>query len=126
VAEVHQLLTLYPELITELGQLREVLALLPPALPEVYPSRQLRSQILKDAQFNLDSESQPSTQIKEFNLTKYLNKTFFVGGIMAILLVGIGFDSYRTRQQLATLKVNYPVTKKRSPLSNNQIIDSSP
>jgi anti-sigma-K factor RskA len=102
VAEVHQLLALHPELVAEVEQLQEVLALLPLALPEVYPSSQLRSQILKNAQINLESEFQTSPQIfKESYFAKYLNKTFLVGGIMAALLVGIGLDSYRTRQQLA-------------------------
>jgi hypothetical protein len=101
-AQVHQLLALHPELVGEVEQLQEVLALLPLALPEVYPSPQLRSQILKNAQINLESEFQTSPQIfKESYFAKYLNKTFLVGGIMSALLVGIDLDSYRTRQQLA-------------------------
>jgi anti-sigma-K factor RskA len=104
VAEVHQLLVLHPELVTEVEQLQEVLALLPLALPEIYPSPKLRSQILENAQINLESQSPIEFQTSHptYNhVKKYLNKTFVIGGIMAALLIGLGIDSYRTRQQLA-------------------------
>jgi anti-sigma-K factor RskA len=106
VAEVHQLLALHPELVTEVEQLQEVLALLPLALREIYPSPKLRSQILENAQINLESPSESLIKLQTTHptynhLKKYLNKTFVIGGIMAALLIGLSIDSYRTRNQLA-------------------------
>ncbi|AFY72551.1 hypothetical protein (DUF2337) [Synechococcus sp. PCC 7502] len=108
VAEVHKLLALHPELVAEVDQLQEVLSLLPLALPEDYPSEHLRSQILLNAELldaDLASESnsyiQSPIKISKPFFHRISNKTYLIGGIMAALLVGLGFDSYHTRQQLA-------------------------
>ena len=117
VAVVHQLLALHPELLSEVDQLQEVLALIPLALPEDYPTSQLRSQILKNANLQEaqsefpeldDISSVPISEISPIKKPLYLNKplnkinkTYLVGLIFTTLLVGLGFDSYRSRQQLA-------------------------
>jgi len=109
VAEVHQLLVLHPELVTELEQLQEVLSLLPQALPEDFPSPQLRSQILKNVELvnsNLITEVDSSTykipQGMKTDVKKYLNTTTsIIAGILVVLVMGLGLDSYRTRQELA-------------------------
>jgi len=113
VMEVHQLLALHPELATELKQLQETLSLLPLSLPENYPSPQLRSQILKNVNLQQDQlddiSSVPISEIPPIKIPikknplspNPLNKTYLVGLIFTAVLVGLGFDSYRSRQQLA-------------------------
>ncbi len=101
VAEVNQLLAIHPELIAEVGQLQEVLSLLPLALPDTYPSVQLRSQILKNAQITASPSAASPQILKTSSPRTSLPKTYLVGGAIAALLLGIGFDSYRTKQQLA-------------------------
>jgi len=109
VAEVNQLLVIHPELIAEVAQLQEVLSLLPLALPDTYPSEYLRSQILQNAaKSNLQTKLEPQL-LNKFPLNKSLNLTYLHGGIIVALLVGIGFDSYRTRQQLAIAQGELPI-----------------
>lgn len=104
VAEVNQLLIRHPELIEEVDRLQEVLSLLPLALPEAYPSAQLRSQILTNAfpQATQVNSVQPQSYKEPFLASP--SKSYSIGVIMAALLVGLvgmGFDSYKTKQQLA-------------------------
>jgi hypothetical protein len=107
VAEVNQLLIVHPELIEEVDRLQEVLSLLPLALPETYPSGQLRSQVLTNA-FQQTTQVNPDLQPQSYrkplykkSFFAYLRKSYSIGVIMAALLIGIGFDSYKTKQQLA-------------------------
>lgn len=98
VAEFQQLLALEPEMLSEVDQLQEVLAMLPLALPEEYPHPKLKDQILLKA-FASDPEvdAEAPTQIN-----KKPNHFPFVWPALATLLVAlVGFDSYRTRQRLA-------------------------
>ncbi|MBW4643815.1 MAG: anti-sigma factor [Goleter apudmare HA4340-LM2] len=89
VAELEQLIAQNPELVKEIAQLQEVMALIPYELPEVQPSPALRSAILASAQTN----NNPVRRQRWFSLPW--------GQIVAALVaLAFGIDSYRLRQEL--------------------------
>jgi anti-sigma-K factor RskA len=104
VAELDRLLTLQPELLSDVDRFQEVLSMLPLALPEDYPQSDLKAQILENA-FLLSSSLSNLSNLKPDSVQKISPKTnlfpYIWGGIIAVILAVIGFDSYTTRQQLA-------------------------
>ncbi len=112
--EVNQLLVVHPELESEVDQLVEVLSLLPLALPQSYPSTQLKSKIIELAfpetqltSLKISPKNSPLAAIQALvkyskNIATSLNKTYLVGAAMVVLVLGIGFDGYRSKQQLAS------------------------
>lgn len=87
--ELERLLAQNPEIVKEIAQLQEVMALLPYEIPEVQPSAQLRSKILAVAQAN----EIPVASKKRFSLPW--------GQIIAALVaLALGLDGYRLRQEL--------------------------
>jgi len=129
VAEIDQVLALNSELLIEIAQFQQVFSLLPLALPATYPSSQLRSQILESFnQQNLQSvktEQNIQTVIPE-TAKKFSNITYLIGALITALLIGVGFDSYRTKQQLAIAQaelLNYLAMNRRFIYSNSPTTD---
>ncbi len=128
VVEIDKILALNPELLIEMAQFQQVFSLLPLALPETYPSAQLRSQILENfKQQNLQlAKTERNTQtVTPETAKKFLNKTYLVGALITALLIGIGFDSYRTKQQLAIAQAelsNYQQALSLLKQPNNRLL----
>lgn len=92
--ELRQLITEHPQLSTEIHLLQEVLELMPYALPEVDPPQHLRSTILAAADVPIKRDSTPK---RSFPWRQ-------IAGIAALLVLTIGVDNYRIRQQLSTVQ----------------------
>lgn len=84
-----------PELIGEVQQLQEVLSIMPYALPEEMPSESLREKIL-------------ATEIADPSRTPQRNRwnrsAIAWGSIAAALLVALGLDNVRLRQQITSFQ----------------------
>ena len=94
--EFRQLLAENPELGLEINHLQEVLELMPYALPEVAVPQHLRSVILEVANVSTNGNSTPKRSL--FSWKK------IAGSIAAVLILALGFDNYRLRQQLSTIQ----------------------
>lgn len=112
VEEVNRLLISHPELFAEINSLQETLALIPMSLPESSPSSDLRSKLL----VQIDMQPQDRGRIELASnaiaisprqkwiwspLSKWLA---IVSGVVATVAVGLGLDSYRVRQELASAR----------------------
>ncbi len=116
VAEVNELLTSHPELLTEVTSLQETLSLLPLALPEASPSPSLRSRLLAQTQAQVEhvsSDALPkeirsaATEIPQLRRQPWPYAKIWLailGSVVAIVTVGLGLDSYRLRQELASAR----------------------
>ena len=92
--EMRQLLAEHPELNTQVDRLQEVLQLMPYALPEVTPPQHLRSAILEAAAAK-GSNAEPAKRVPWRQIA---------GGIAAVLVLALGLDDYRSRQQLGIIQ----------------------
>ncbi len=92
--ELRQLLAEPPELSTQVHRLQEVLQLMPYALPEVTPPQHLRSAIVAAAAVK-GSNAMPASRLPWSQIA---------GGIAAVLVLALGLDDYRSRQQLGTIQ----------------------
>ncbi len=111
VSEMHQLIADHPEIITEIDRLQEILAMLPLSLDQTYPSKDLRDRIATvaipqavETKIISSSQSPVTTRSKKSPQPQKLWKLTSIGlGIIsAIALLGVSFDNYQMRQQLAT------------------------
>lgn len=96
IAQVNQYLQAHPELATEVSRLKKTLALLPLSLPNS-PPLALRSHLLNAAQTNADIRSNPSTIWNQPRTWLTM-----LASVAASLVIGVGFDNYRLRQELAS------------------------
>jgi len=137
VTEMQQLIIDHPEIIQEIDRLQETLALLPLSLNAAHPSPNLRDRIAAAAipvaenVTNADpldplanplvSETKPAPRRR--NLWKLLG--IGLGSISAIAIVGLGFDNYQMRQQIATNQIELQKYKQAIALlqaSDNRMI----
>ena len=95
--ELAQLLKEHPELNTEVNRLHEVLELMPYALPEVTPPQHLREDILKVT---------ATDSIKCFSTPQRSRLPWkkIAGSVAALLILTLGLDYYRIKQQLSTVQ----------------------
>ena len=101
-ARVKQLLKHNPALVAELQTLQSTLAVVPLSLPHAVPSPQLEQKILQAAQ--TAPQAAPPTQ--PIAPTKPRTWPWWtVGGVTAILLAGLGLETYRLRQSLAAAQL---------------------
>lgn len=117
VTEMHQLIAEHPEIVTEIDQFQETLAMLPLGLSETYPAQSLRDRIASKAipigVENLLAEPlEPSIDLSMSKVTrspqhKNLWKLGTIGlsSISAIAIIALGFDNYQMRQQIATNQI---------------------
>ena len=117
VTEMHQLIAEHPEIVTEIDQFQETLAMLPLGLSETYPAQSLRNRIAAAAipiavENRLAEPLEPSIDLLVPRITrsprrKNLWKLAAIGlsSISAIAIIALGFDNYQMRQQIATNQV---------------------
>ncbi len=117
VTEMHQLIAEHPEIVTEIDQFQETLAMLPLGLSETYPAQSLRDRIAAAAipiavENRLAEPLEPSIDLLTPKITrsphrKNLWKLAAIGlsSISAIAIISLGFDNYQMRQQIATNQV---------------------
>lgn len=98
VAEVNKLLEQNPELIAEVNNLQETLALLPFALPENEPPADLGSQILQAATISTATQI-TSNQSRKKQLWQTIAAT-----IAASIIVALGLYNYRLQQQASAIR----------------------
>jgi anti-sigma-K factor RskA len=109
VVEVDRLLASRPELLEEVNSLQETMALIPFALPEASPSPTLRPQLLEQAQQQVQQEivgaaiSTPQ-QPRRIWLPNNTWLAILGGGVMTAIAIGLGFDSWQVRQELASTR----------------------
>lgn len=139
VTEMQQLIVEHPEIIQEIDRLQETLALLPLSLNAAHPSPNLRDRIAaaaipvaENVTNNIADSLDPLTapQAPEFrqvprrqNFWKLLG--IGLGSISAIAIVGLGFDNYQMRQQIATNQIELQKYKQAIALlqaSDNRMI----
>ena len=101
-ARVKQLLKHNPALVAELQTLQSTLALVPLSLSHPLPSPQLEHKILQAAQATPQTAA-PATTIAPVKLRTW--PWWTVGSIAAILLAGLGLETYRLRQSLAAAQL---------------------
>ena len=116
ITEMHQIIAEHPEIIKEIDSLQETLALLPLGLNESYPAEDLRDRIAAAA-MPIDEDLLADSLDPALNLavpkvkrSPSLQKLWkfawmSLGTIGAIALVGLGFDNYQMRQQIATNQI---------------------
>ncbi len=97
-AEVKKLLDNHPELIAEVNDLQETLALLPFALPETKLPKTLSSQILQAATISTTTQI-TSNQSRKKQLWQTIAAT-----IAASIILGLGLYNYRLQQQVSTIR----------------------
>ncbi|MEM9927510.1 MAG: anti-sigma factor [Cyanobacteria bacterium P01_D01_bin.50] len=97
VVEVHKLLEQNTELIAEVNNLQETLALLSFALPETEPSAALSSQILEAAAIST------TTQITSNQSHKKQLWQIIAATIAASIMLGLGLYNYRLQQKVSTI-----------------------
>ncbi len=95
--QLQHLLTEHPELLSEVDQLREVLATLPYGLPESSPPEALRSTILQAIAST--PQVAPLNQVRRFRIRDRLWKT--LGGVAAIAAITLGVQNYYLHHELA-------------------------
>jgi len=111
VTAMQEIIAEHPEIITEIDRLQETLALLPLSLNKSYPAKDLRDRIAAIAIPRMDAvaliEKPIITEIKRSPRRQNFWKlaAIALGSISAIALVGLGFDNYQMRQQIATNQV---------------------
>jgi anti-sigma-K factor RskA len=111
VEEVNQLLISHPELFAEINSLQETLALIPTALPESLPPKDLRSRLLlqidvqQQEQFQLELASNAIARRRKQTQMMPLSKWLAIlSGVIATIAAGLSLDSYRLRQELANAR----------------------
>lgn len=119
ISAMHQLIAEHPEIITEIDQLQETLAMLPLGLSEASPASNLRDRIAAeviptdldhllmedslDSLESLDSLIDPLVSTRRSPPLKKFWKLVAIslGAIGAITLVALGLDNAQMRQQIA-------------------------
>ena len=101
-ARVKQLLKHNPALVAELQTLQSTLAVVPLSLSHPLPSPQLEPKILQAAQATPQTVA-PAVAIAPVKSRNWPGWT--VGSIAAILLAGLGLETYRLRQGLAAAQL---------------------
>jgi anti-sigma-K factor RskA len=117
VLEVKQYLAAHPELENEVKALQATLSLLPLALPEALPRRDLGSELLQTAESispNVSIAVSPRRQ-------KVRLRWAIAFGSMAVTLLigGLGLDSYRLRQELAFLQTELDRSQETEVIAQN-------
>lgn len=97
--DFRRLLATNPEVAKEVVKMQETFALMPYALPQQEPPAHLRSKILEAAQANT-TLAQPSQHIREGRGHRFLPWQGIASSIAALLVLALGVDSYRLRQEL--------------------------
>jgi len=111
VTAMQEIIVEHPEIIAEIDRLQETLALLPLSLDKSYPAKDLRDRIAAIAIPQMDAvaliEEPIITEIKRSPRRQNFWKLASIGlsSISAIALVGLGFDNYQMRRQIATNQV---------------------
>jgi anti-sigma-K factor RskA len=117
VTEMHQLIAEHPEIVTEIDQFQETLAMLPLGLSEAYPAQSLRDRIAAAAipiavENPLAEPLEPLIDLLIPKITrspqhKNLWKLATIGlsSISAIAIIALGFDNHQMHQQIATNQV---------------------
>ena len=113
ITEMHQIIADHPEIITEIDQLQETLAMLPLGLSEAAPHHNLRDRIaaevlptdfdhlLEDSLDALIDDSFAPTTRSPYRQNIWKLATIGLSSIAAIALVALGFDNTQMRQQIA-------------------------
>jgi anti-sigma factor RsiW len=131
VEEFGQLLTTHPDLMAEVQQLQETLALMPYALPPQPPPVHLRSSILQTAAAELATgQSLAARPTPPQPRRGQLHWLTWGGMVAALLVVVLGVDNYRLRQQLhenqaATSMLQQSTVQLRQQIRQSQAIISA-
>lgn len=99
-ARVYQLIESDPDLAAEVRHLQSTLALLPLSLPSAKPPEKLRSQILQAARDTNSAEISKS-KFNSWIETHKWKLALTWGSLAAVLLAGLGIETYRLHQKLA-------------------------
>ena len=108
--ELRRLLKENPELATEVRRLQEVLEVMPYALPDIAPPPHLYSAIWEAASAtsvavpNPHVSGSPKSLLQEKLKHSPLQWGRVFGSIAALLLLTVGMDNYRLRQQITTIE----------------------
>ncbi len=117
IAEMHQLIADYPEMVIEIDRFQETLAMLPLGLSESQPPSSLRDRIAavaipKNVEIPLANLLTNSSVEAANSISKSSHRRNFwkiaaitLGSISAIALSALGFDNYQMRQQAATNQI---------------------
>lgn len=101
-ARVYQLIESDPDLAAEVHHLQSTLALLPLSLPSAKPPEKLRSRILQAARDPNSAEiSKSKSKFNTWIKTHKWKLAIVWGSLAAVLLAGLGIETYRLHQKLA-------------------------
>lgn len=112
VTQMQQLIAEHPEIIQEIDRLQETLALLPLSLKASHPAPNLRDRIAAAAipvaeNFTNNIVDSLAPEVRQVQRRQNFWKLLGIGlgSISAIAIVGLGFDNYQMRQQIATDRI---------------------
>lgn len=104
--ELQQLLTIQPQKIQDLEELKEALAMMSYALPAVEPPPQLWDSVIE----SIDRDRQPKS-IQKFQKQFSLIGYQIASSIAALLVITLGFNNYQLRQNLIIAKAEVTYQK---------------
>ncbi len=104
--ELQQLLTIQPQKIQDLEELKETLAMMSYSLPAVEPPPQLWDSIIESIERDRQPKSTQKFQ-KQFSLISYQ----IASSIAALLVITLGFNNYQLRQNFIAAKAEVTYQK---------------
>jgi anti-sigma-K factor RskA len=115
VAQVKQYLETHPELLSEVKALQATLSLLPLALPETALPPSLGTELVQAAESMVAQAPEQGSALRQKPWRGWL---LAIAGVTAALLtIGLGYDSYRLRKELAIARANLKEQAERMTLA---------
>jgi Anti-sigma-K factor rskA len=119
VVQVKQYLEAHPELLSEVKALQATLSLLPLALPETSVSASLGVELVQAAESMVSPVSAKDSALRQKHWRRLM--VAMVGVAVALATIGLGYDSYRLRKELAIVRANFKQQSELAQQSNNRL-----
>jgi anti-sigma-K factor RskA len=120
--QVKQYLDTYPELLSEVKALQATLSLLPLALPETSLPSSFGAELVQAAESRVAHVSTQDSASRQKSWRRWMVAIF--GVAVTFITIGLGYDSYRLRKELAIVRANFKQQAELATLtqqSNNRI-----
>lgn len=118
-AQVKQYLEAHPELLSEVKALQATLSLLPLALPETSLSPSFGAELVQAAESRVAHVSTRDSALRQKHWRRWM--VAMVGVAVTLATIGLGYDSYRLRKELAIVRANFKQQSELAQQSNNRL-----
>jgi anti-sigma-K factor RskA len=117
--QVKQYLEAHPELLSEVKALQATLSLLPLALPETSLSPSFGAELVQAAESMVSPVSAKDSALRQKSWRRWM--VAMVGVAVTLATIGLGYDSYRLRKELAIVRANFKQQSELAQQSNNRL-----